>query len=71
MANTTYTTKQGDRWDLIAHQAYNDATQIDIIIDANPNVPITDELEPSIVLNIPIIDAPEIDNSFLPPWKRP
>ena len=70
MSNTRYITKQGDRWDLIAYKAYGDATMIDILITANPGIPVDPILPEGITLNIPIVDEPEVDKSLLPPWKR-
>ena len=70
MANTTYTTKQGDTWDTVAFKAYGDATRINEIIAANPNVPITDQIAANTILNIPIIPEPTLDETLLPPWKR-
>ena len=70
MSNTRYITKQGDRWDLIAYKAYGDATMIDILIMANPGIPVDPILPEGITLNIPVVDEPEVDKSLLPPWKR-
>lgn len=68
---TRYTTKQGDRWDLIAYQAYGDATLGGEIIRANKFIPISAELPAGIVLNIPVKEQPESNSSLLPPWRRP
>lgn len=70
MANTTYITKQGDRWDTVAFKAYADATRINELIAANPNVSITDEIAANTTLNIPFIPEPTLDETLLPPWKR-
>jgi nucleoid-associated protein YgaU len=70
MANTTYITKQGDRWDIVAFKAYGDALRINEIIAANPNVSITDEIAANTILNIPFIPEPTLDAELLPPWKR-
>ena len=67
---TTYTAKQGDRWDTVAYKAYGDPLRISDIIAANPNVPIRDEIKAGTVLNIPFIPEPTLDESLLPPWKR-
>lgn len=40
-----YVTKDNDRWDLIAYKFYNDSTKYEIIIKANPDIPITPVLE--------------------------
>ena len=67
---TTYTAKQGDRWDTVAFKAYGDATRINELIEANPKVPIKDEIAAGTVLNIPFIPEPTLDAELLPPWKR-
>jgi phage tail protein X len=81
---TSYVTKEGDRWDLIAYESYgalsltivdslgNQVEQdaIDYIIQANPSVPITPELESGIILRIPIVEFVETKTDLLPPWKR-
>ena len=70
MAQTTYTTKPGDRWDLIAFSAYGDANKVLDIITANPRVPILAVIPENTVLNIPIKDNQQIKAELLPPWKR-
>lgn len=67
---TSYTTKQGDRWDTVAFKAYGDATRINELIAANPNVPIGDEIAANTILNVPVIPEPTLDTNLLPPWKR-
>lgn len=68
--NTTYTTKQGQRWDEIALAAYGDATLIQPIVEANPAVALSPELPQGIVLLIPILEIAETEVNNLPPWKR-
>jgi phage tail protein X len=70
MANTTYKTKPGDRWDLVAWQAYGDAKQIRILTDANPRVPLSGVLPVNTVINVPILEIKQIQSDNLPPWKR-
>lgn len=71
MSVTQYLTKQGDRWDNIAYQAYGDATRYMQIIQANKPLAIEEELPAGIKINIPILEedqSPPLD--LLPPWKR-
>lgn len=70
MTTIPYTTKPGDRWDLIAQWAYNNPNAYDIIQDANPNISLTEELDGGITLLIPVVEPIETDTSLLPPWKR-
>ena len=71
MAFTEHITKDGQRWDTIAHEAYGDVSKLSDIIAANPEVPITAVLPPGTRLLIPIVEtvAVEVDKSLLPPWK--
>jgi hypothetical protein len=72
MKYTTYTTTSGEFWTTIADKMYGDVNEAKRIIDANPQVPITNVLDGGIELKIPIIEATEtqIDPNNLPPWKR-
>jgi phage tail protein X len=82
MANTEYSTKPGDRWDLIAYKAYgtlnlivaDDGSQVSpmaIIVRSNPDVSVTDIIPEGILLQVPILksSAAQTDLSSLPPWK--
>jgi phage tail protein X len=70
MANTTYKTKPGDRWDLIAWNAYGDAKQIRILTDANPRLPLSGDLPVNATINVPVLEQVQISENNLPPWKR-
>ena len=67
-------TREGERWDSIAWQYYGDATAFGRIIDANPDVDITDTLPSGLTLLIPVLPESEttahIAQADLPPWKR-
>lgn len=66
-----YTTKDGDRWDLIAYKHYGDVNKMDTIISANPFVPITPTLEAGITIKLPIIeDLKQSTTEDLPPWMQ-
>lgn len=70
---TQYTTKQGERWDTIAFNAYDNPYGYSPIIAANPqyrNVVVFNE---SVVLQIPVIETAAevaVDPASLPPWRR-
>lgn len=70
MSQTTYTVPAHERWDQVAYKAYGDPFKVGAIIEANPNVPISDVVPPGTVLNIPILEDPEVNKALLPPWKR-
>jgi hypothetical protein len=81
---TSYTTKQSDRWDLIAYAAYGafkitisdedgnpkEVDSMDYIIQANRGIPITAELPPGLILKIPIVEFVQTKTESMPPWKR-
>lgn len=71
-----YTTKPGDRWDLIAYAMYGDATRYRDIIDANrhlfatnPPTIIPTVIEAGVALRIPVLDDVQ-SAADLPPWRR-
>lgn len=67
----TYRTQQGDTWDLIALRMYPDLggeKLTDILLDANPSHIQTVIFSANVILNVPDIDVPVIQN--LPAWKR-
>jgi phage tail protein X len=84
MTYTSYTTKEKDRYDTIAYDAYGviggtmisadyplGISPIGAIIDANPSVAIYDELPAGIDLVIPIlITAQTVSTGALPPWRQ-
>lgn len=67
---TEYITIDGDRWDTIAWKAYGNAHLYPQIVEANPDVAAEPVLPVGTRLLIPVATSPEIDKTFLPPWKR-
>lgn len=65
-----YVTKDGDRWDLIAHRMYGDAFAYEPIIAANPDIPITPVLAGGLRILVPLREPSKIEDAELPPWKR-
>ncbi|WP_066569602.1 tail protein X [Snodgrassella sp. CFCC 13594] len=73
MANSVlqYTTREGDRWDLIAHKYYGDATLIDGLIAANPHLPIAEQFAANLTVFVPVLTAsPQNAQEDMPPWMR-
>ena len=66
-----YTTQDGDRWDLISWDMYGTPFLFELIIKANPYVPITPTLPGGITLRIPLREPETVQPTSLPPWKRP
>ena len=68
---TTYRTKQGDTWDLIALKVYpkiGGEKVMDVLLEHNPDHIHTVIFPANVVLNIPDVDIPVVSN--LPAWKR-
>ncbi len=67
-----------DRWDLVAYRAYGDATKIEPIMRANPQLAgalttggtVSATLPALIDLRVPILPEPTVRPDRLPPWKR-
>ncbi len=51
-------TGPADRWDTIAFKAYGDPTQVNVLIEANPTVPISPVLPQGITIFCPLIQPP-------------
>jgi hypothetical protein len=63
-----YVTLEGDTWDSIALDFYDDEFKSSVLIDANREHVKTIIFPAGIVLKIPIIETK--NTSTLPPWKR-
>lgn len=71
MGSMNYTTAEGDRIDTLAARFYGGNHGIKIIVDANPDVPITAVYPLGTVLIMPVIDDAAITTKEnLPPWKQ-
>lgn len=66
---TTYTTKQGDMWDSIAHTQCGNAQAMTALILANQQYADIYIFPAGIVLNIPEIEQKPA-NTQVPPWKK-
>lgn len=66
----SYITKDCDRWDLISYKFYKTPTMYELIIKANPEVPIEPTLPAGIKLKIPVLEESETIKFELPPWKK-
>jgi len=65
----TYTTRQGDMWDLIAFRFTGNTEQVEKIMSANPEYARTYVFPAGVKLNIPEFNS-VADMEALPPWKR-
>lgn len=64
-----HTTVDGDTFDALALEYYNDEMAASQIIAANPDYCDTLIFEAGVVLRVPVIDGVEVP-STLPPWRR-
>lgn len=68
MTVKTYTTIQGDTWDMISFKVYGDEHHIDKLIQANTAYIHKVIFPANVILTIPTLDIPV--TTQLPPWKR-
>ena len=65
----TYTTRQGDTWDLISFRLSGSVEQTVALMQANPKYSNIFVFSAGIVLDVPDFEA-IVDQSTLPPWRR-
>lgn len=65
---TSYTTAQGDMWDLIAKRKLGSESYMVALMEANPAYMETVIFPAGVTLTIPDIDTTS-STSSLPPWK--
>lgn len=66
----TYTTIQGDTWDIIALKTLGSENAANLIMHENPTHIGTLIFDSDVNLNIPEAATETLDDSSLPPWKR-
>jgi phage tail protein X len=66
--STSYTTIQGDTWDIISLSQYGTEDEMDTLIAANPLYQYYRVFPAGVVLTIPYVD-PTTTFSDLPPWR--
>ncbi len=66
---STYTTKSGDMFDLIAFRVYGSTDHTAKLIRANTEYSDCFIFSAGIVLNIPALDQSDLDTSYIPPWR--
>lgn len=67
----TYTTTQGDTWDIISKKVYDNELFMDVLIKANISHRKTVIFPYGVVLNVPDIDTTSNEyEANLPVWKR-
>ncbi len=66
---STYTTKSGDMWDLIAHNVLGSRQHTDTLMRANTQYREYFIFPSGIVLTLPKVTNKTV-NEYLPSWKR-
>lgn len=64
----TYTTVQGDTWDLIAYKLYGAETGAAALLEANPELSSIVVFPAGLEVTAPAYTKPTTDR--LPPWRR-
>nr|VFK17437.1 MAG: Phage Tail Protein X [Candidatus Kentron sp. LPFa] len=64
-------TKEGERWDQLAHRYYGDAMAYGRILEANPDMRMSPVLPGGLALAIPLVEQEDkLESAEAPPWKR-
>lgn len=66
--SNTYSTVQGDMWDLISYRVYGSEKYVKILLEANPAYRNIAIFPADIDIICPVI--PSSESRVLPPWKR-
>ncbi|MDR7867608.1 MAG: tail protein X [Sporomusaceae bacterium] len=66
---STYTTVQGDAWDIISLKVYGTEKSMSTLIEANPAHRNTVIFAAGVLLTVPTRSVSSIPGS-VPPWKR-
>ena len=64
-----YITREGDTFDALALQMYNEETLAHYIIEFNPDYADVLIIEANVALRLPIVEDAETPET-LPPWRR-
>ena len=65
----TYTTVQGDRWDMIAYKVLGNENYMSKLLEANKQHKEVFVFPAGVVLTIPDITEDTVDET-VPPWRR-
>ena len=62
--------KQGERWDSLAYYYYGNAQDYARIVNANPHIPLCEQLPVGALVYIPVLTVKPTNNEQMPPWLR-
>lgn len=66
---SSYKTRSGDTWDVIAFRALGDERYMHLMLDANPEQMWVAKFDEGVELNVPELPSVPLPSS-LPPWRR-
>ncbi len=66
---STYITKSGDMFDLIAYRVYGSTDHTAKLIKANTEYSNVFIFSAGVKLNVPDLDTTDYDSSYIPPWR--
>lgn len=66
----TYTTAEGDAWDMIAYKVYGKEKYTGLLLYANPAYVGTFIFDAGTVLNVPELTDEEAAAAEIPAWRR-
>lgn len=69
--SATYTTQQGDTWDVIAKRVYDDERKAQVLMECRENIRLLDieVFSAGVEVFIPAVQA-QSETSDLPDWRR-
>ncbi len=67
---SSYTTRSGETWDLIALRALGDERHMHLMLDANPEQHWVAKFDEGVELVVPDLPVESSLPSGLPPWRR-
>lgn len=65
---SSYKTRSGDTWDMIALRALGSEMHMDLMIEANPTHNYIARFDDGVTLVVPDVPADELSTN-LPPWR--
>lgn len=66
----TYSTIQGDEWDLVCFKVYGTESVMDTLMHANLHLINIAQFSAGTIINLPEINT-VVENKDLPPWVQP
>lgn len=62
--------RTGERWDSLAYRYYGNVSEMNRLIQANPQLAMCEVLPQGEILLVPIIEQHRLHYDDLPPWRK-